>query len=112
MLILTSLLFLTLTPTPPKPIDINNIDIGADGLQCCQGTGLEYVALLGPRHRYQQVLERAGLGEQQLTCPVSAPAGLDIGGQLPESIALSILAECHAVLNLRKSLPALRLAAT
>ncbi|MFT5221479.1 MAG: xanthine dehydrogenase accessory factor [Gammaproteobacteria bacterium] len=89
----------------------HNIDIDADGLQYCQGTGLDYVALLGPRHRYQQVLERAGLLEEQLTCPVSAPAGLDIGGQLPESIALSILAECHAVLNLSKSLPALRLAA-
>ncbi len=89
----------------------HNLDIDSDGLQCCQGTSLEYVALLGPRHRYQQVLERAGLSEQQLTCPVSAPAGLDIGGQLPESIALSILAECHAVLNQSKSLPALRLAA-
>jgi len=89
----------------------HNLDIDADGLRSCQGTGLEYVALLGPRHRYQQVLERAGLVEQQLTCPVSAPAGLDIGGQLPESIALSILAECHAVLNRRNSLPALRLAA-
>ena len=89
----------------------HNLDIDADGLRSCQGTGLEYVALLGPRHRYQQVLERAGLVEQQLTCPVSAPAGLDIGGQLPESIALSILAECHAVLNQSKSLPALQLAA-
>jgi xanthine/CO dehydrogenase XdhC/CoxF family maturation factor len=89
----------------------HNVDIDADGLRSCQGTGLEYVALLGPRHRYQQVLERAGLVEQQLTCAVSAPAGLDIGGQLPESIALSILAECHAVLNQSKSLPALRLAA-
>jgi xanthine/CO dehydrogenase XdhC/CoxF family maturation factor len=89
----------------------HNLDIDADGLRICQGTGLEYVALLGPRHRYQQVLERAGLVEQQLTCAVSAPAGLDIGGQLPESIALSILAECHAVLNQSKSLPALRLAA-
>jgi xanthine/CO dehydrogenase XdhC/CoxF family maturation factor len=89
----------------------HNVDIDADGLRSCQGTGLKYVALLGPRHRYQQVLERAGLVEQQLTCAVSAPAGLDIGGQLPESIALSILAECHAVLNQSQSLPALRLAA-
>lgn len=89
----------------------HNVDIDADGLRSCQGTGLEYVALLGTRHRYQQVLERAGLVEQQLTCPVSAPAGLDIGGQLPESIALSILAERHAVLKQSKSLPALRLAA-
>ena len=88
----------------------HNVDIDAEGLSCCQNTGLNYVALLGPRHRYQQVLERAGLDEAALSCPVSAPAGLDIGGQLPESIALSILAECHAVLNRSQSLPALRLA--
>ena len=89
----------------------HNLDIDAEGLRSCQGSSLEYVALLGPRHRYQQVLERAGLVEQQLTCPVFAPAGLDIGGQLPESIALSILAECHSVLNQSKSLPVLRLTA-
>ena len=90
----------------------HNLDIDADGLRNCQGSCLAYVALLGPKHRYQQVLERAGLIEQRLTCPVCAPAGLDIGGQLPESIALSILAECHGVLNQSKRLPALRLAAT
>jgi xanthine dehydrogenase accessory factor len=89
----------------------HNLDIDAEGLRSCQGTSLEYVALLGPRHRYQQVLERAGLVEPQLTCPVFAPAGLDIGGQLPESIALSILAECHTVLNQSNSLPVLRLTA-
>lgn len=89
----------------------HNVDIDAEGLYCCQNTDLRYVALLGPRHRYRQVLERAGLDESALSCAVSAPAGLDIGGQLPESIALSILAECHAVLNRSQSLPALRLAA-
>lgn len=90
----------------------HNIDIDADGLRACQGTGLGYVALLGPRHRYRQVLERAALDEAALSCPVSAPAGLDLGGQLPESIALSILAECHAVLHRSQGLPALRLAAS
>ena len=89
----------------------HNVDIDAGGLRACQGTGLGYVALLGPHHRYRQVLERAGLNEASLTCPVSAPAGLDLGGQLPESIALSILAECHAVLHRSQGLPALRLAA-
>ena len=77
----------------------HNIDIDAKGLRYCQNTFLRYVALLGPTHRFRQVLDRARLTAQQLTCPVSAPAGLDIGGQLPESIALSILAECHSVLN-------------
>ena len=79
-------------------------------LAACQRTDLGYLALLGPRHRYQRVLETAGLVEADLTLPVSAPAGLDIGGQLPESIALSILAECHGVLHQGQSLPALSIA--
>ena len=89
----------------------HNINIDAIGLRSCQETELSYVALLGPKHRYEQVVDRAGLSGQKLTCPVSAPAGLDIGGQLPESIALSILAECHSVLNQRQSMPSLQLAA-
>ena len=90
----------------------HNVDIDAGALRACQGTGLGYVALLGPEHRYRQVLETARLEESKLTCRVSAPAGLDLGGQLPESIALSILAECHAVLHRSRGLPALRLAAS
>ncbi len=89
----------------------HNVTIDAEALRLCQSTRLEYLALLGPRHRYLRVLEAAGLDERKLALPVSAPAGLDIGGQLPESIALSILAECHAVLHHAGSLPALRLAA-
>jgi len=90
----------------------HNVDLDAAALGCCQHAALDYVALLGPRHRFRQVLERAGLDEDRLAWPVSAPAGMDIGGQLPESIALSILAECHAVLHQSKDLPTLRLAAT
>lgn len=80
----------------------HNLDIDAASLNSLQETGLDYVALLGPRHRYREVLEIAGLSEHELTLRVSAPAGLDIGGELPESIALSILAEAHAALHERK----------
>ena len=60
---------------------------------------LQYLALLGPESRCQQVFAHAGLKVQQLAhLAVSGPAGLRLGGQLPESIALAILAECHAVL--------------
>jgi len=89
----------------------HNVELDAAALVCCQDTALDYVALLGPRHRFQQVLKRASVEEKRLACPVSAPAGLEIGGQLPESIALSILAECHATLHQVKSVPTLRLAA-
>ncbi|RDE19526.1 XdhC/CoxI family protein [Motiliproteus coralliicola] len=77
----------------------HNIELDAEGLHRLHRSGLQHIALLGPQHRYHQVLERAGLEERQLGCHVSGPAGLPIGGQLPESIALSILAECHAVLH-------------
>jgi xanthine dehydrogenase accessory factor len=77
----------------------HNIELDAQALLCCQYSDVEYLALLGPTHRFRQVLEVAGISFAQLTHEVSAPAGFNIGGQLPESIALSILAECHSVLN-------------
>ena len=89
----------------------HSVNLDAEGLNSFQHTSLKHIALLGPKHRYYQVLERAGLAEQDLTCLVSGPAGLDIGGQLPESIALSILAEAHGVLHQKLSRPQLSLAA-
>lgn len=89
----------------------HNLDLDARALLYCQGSDLKHVAVLGPRHRYIRVLKRASLSKQHLTFPVSAPAGLDIGGRLPESIALSILSECHAVIHRSQSLPNQHLAA-
>lgn len=83
----------------------HNIDLDATGLKLLQSTQIKYIALLGPKHRYRQVLDRAGLLEGELTCQVTGPAGLDIGGQLPESIALSMLAECHKELHRELSVP-------
>jgi len=77
----------------------HNLAIDADALVALQGLPLAYLALLGPAKRRQQVLEEAGLQAAQLTIPVAGPAGLDLGAELPESIALSILAECHASLK-------------
>lgn len=76
----------------------HSLDLDAEGLRAILQTPVRYAALLGPTHRCQQVLECAGLSADQLPCPISAPTGLDIGGQLPESIALSILTEYHGVL--------------
>jgi len=87
----------------------HNIEIDAKALRCCQDTDLDYIALLGPRHRFKRVLEKALLTESQLTTPVSAPAGLSIGGQLPESIALSILAECHTKIYKNQSIQLLQI---
>jgi len=61
------------------------------------GSALRYVGVLGPASRRNRLREMAG-------CPhhlVYGPVGLDIGAELPESIALAIAAEIHAALNHR-----------
>lgn len=58
---------------------------------------LDYVGLLGPSHRKRQVLQQAGVIESDLPLTLAGPIGLELGGDTPESIALAILAEIHAV---------------
>lgn len=82
----------------------HSISLDAKALKSVIGKPLQYVALLGPEHRKMQVFEVAGVSWQQSSNQVAGPAGLDIGGRLPESIALSILAECHAVLASRNAI--------
>ncbi|MDF2180605.1 XdhC/CoxI family protein [Neptuniibacter sp. CAU 1671] len=77
----------------------HNISMDAEVLRMLGDYPLSYLALLGPVNRKQQVLERAGVTVDRLRTPVAGPAGLYLGGQLPETIALSILAECQAMLE-------------
>ncbi|MFC6672815.1 XdhC family protein [Marinobacterium aestuariivivens] len=91
------------TYSQEQPVDAavlmtHNIPLDAAALKSLQRAPLRYLALLGPASRRARVLEEAGLSEKTLDLPLAGPAGLDIGGELPESIALSILSECHAVL--------------
>ncbi len=58
---------------------------------------LSYLGLLGPGARKDRLREMAGCPDSRLFGPV----GLDIGAELPASIALSIASEIHAVLNRR-----------
>ncbi len=77
----------------------HNLQMDAHAIKALQGSAIGYLALLGPASRKQQVLALAQLDEQQLHIPLAGPAGLNLGAELPEGIALSILAECHAVLQ-------------
>ncbi|MDA9346050.1 XdhC family protein [Porticoccaceae bacterium] len=76
----------------------HNLQIDADALAVLQASSIEYLALLGPESRKAAVIELSGLPLAQHRIPVAGPAGLNLGGELPESLALSILAQCHAVL--------------
>src|SRR6266487_3198843 len=67
---------------------------------------LRYVGLLGPRKRHAELLAR--LSEYRSPDfklhgrTLFAPAGLDIGSEAPEEIALSIVSEVAAVLSERR----------
>lgn len=65
-----------------------------------------YVGALGPKKRTQQILEELedDLNPDQLA-RLYAPAGLDIGGDTPEAIAISMVAEIQSVLKHRNGGP-------
>jgi len=67
---------------------------------------LRYVGLLGPRKRHAELLSRLGeyrpLDFNAGARNLFAPAGLDIGSEAPEEIALSITSEIAAVLSGRR----------
>lgn len=87
----------------------HNVKLDALSLKLVQSSSAKYVGMLGPRHRTQRVFDEINLTPQQLLKPLHNPVGLDLGGELPESIALSMLSEIHAVLH---SAPATTLTAT
>jgi len=62
---------------------------------------LPYIAMLGPKRRTVRILEELGLEGHDVGAVADvlhAPAGLDIGAETPEQIALAILAEVQATL--------------
>lgn len=73
----------------------HSVPMDAQSLQALSGKGLDYVGLLGPVHRREEVFEEAGLIDSDFKPTINGPAGFDIGGELPESIALSVIAQCH-----------------
>jgi xanthine dehydrogenase accessory factor len=59
---------------------------------------LQYVGLLGPASRRDELCGM--LTTVELAClPLHGPAGLDLGGDGPESVALAIVAEIQAVVK-------------
>ncbi|GIU42838.1 XdhC family protein [Shewanella algidipiscicola] len=82
----------------------HNLSLDAKALASLHtnGVNIAYIALLGPGHRRDCVLALAELTSDAIKPFFSAPAGLALGGELPASIALSILSECHGVLHQAK----------
>jgi xanthine/CO dehydrogenase XdhC/CoxF family maturation factor len=74
-------------------------------LRALSASRVPYVGLLGPAARREKLLADLGDAAERLRPRLRAPVGLDIGGRAPESIALSIVGEVHAVLAGRGGRP-------
>ena len=77
----------------------HNIDNDAIYLRALAPHRLGYIGLLGPGSRRNEALEKADLTLDDFRGALHGPAGLDIGGRQPESIALSVVAQIHAHLR-------------
>ncbi len=66
-------------------------------LRALMPLGLFYIGLLGPRARREQLLADLLDTGVEAGPNLFAPAGLDLGGDSPETVALSIVAEIQAV---------------
>lgn len=77
----------------------HNVELDAQAIGLVQQSSAKYIGVLGPIHRTDRVLEQANMTRSDLIKPLSNPAGLRLGGELPEAIALSILSEAHAYLE-------------
>jgi xanthine dehydrogenase accessory factor len=66
-------------------------------------TDTAYIGLLGPKSRKQKVIERLSNHSVKAWAQehVVGPAGLYLGGDGPEAVALSIIAQCQQVLSQR-----------
>ncbi|HJP39015.1 MAG: XdhC/CoxI family protein [Gammaproteobacteria bacterium] len=64
-----------------------------------KNTDIRYIGLLGPNGRRDRLIEAHDLGDPEFTARLHGPAGLSIGADSPETIALSILAQIHKTLD-------------
>lgn len=74
----------------------HNVTLDAQALALAQQSSAKYVGMLGPKHRTERVIKEIDV---HVTKALANPIGLRLGGELPESIALSILSEIHAFIE-------------
>ncbi len=82
----------------------HHYDTDRDTLAALIPLGLPYLAMLGPKKRTLRILEELraeGHLVEALADSLHGPAGLDIGAETPDQIALAILAEIQATRSRR-----------
>lgn len=79
----------------------HHLDTDRSYLVALAASPIPYIGLLGPPGRRDRLLRELGDDAGALENRLHGPAGLDIGADSPESIALSILAEIHKLTRTR-----------
>jgi xanthine/CO dehydrogenase XdhC/CoxF family maturation factor len=84
----------------------HNYNYDLEMLRLLQNFNVLYIGMLGPAKKLERMLAdlqaNASMGNINWQQKLYSPAGLDIGAETPEEIALSILAEIKTVMNNRK----------
>ena len=74
----------------------HNCDRDRESLQMLLGTKLRYIGVIGPRSRTQRLMRELSVDDEDPR--VVGPAGLDLGADSPQELALAIISEMQAVL--------------
>lgn len=74
----------------------HNFDADRRFLAAISDLELDYLGVLGPGQRRDRLLEQLGAAGDKLRQRLLGPVGLDLGGELPEDIALSAIAQIQA----------------
>lgn len=74
----------------------HNSDRDRESLRALLDTKLRYIGVIGPRTRTQRLLREIGCDDEDGR--VVGPAGLSIGAETPQELALAIVSEMQAVL--------------
>ncbi len=90
----------TLGPDTLVVIKTHTLSQDAAWLELSLRSPVPYIGLLGPRDRRNALLEKVGASDRTR---VYGPVGLDLGGEGPEQVALSIVAEALAVWSGRQA---------
>lgn len=98
-----ALLRLNMCARPLAVIMGHHLDQDRAALRAVVESRAQYIGVLGPRRRTEQMLEdckAGGLALDPVTrARIYAPVGLSLGAETPAEIALSIVAEAQAVLT-------------
>ncbi|MGJ8663959.1 MAG: XdhC family protein [Marinicella sp.] len=74
----------------------HNLEKDAHYLEVVANTACDFIGLLGPPARREKVLRMTHITETKFEQRLRAPVGLDLGGRMPENIAVAIAAQLQA----------------